>query len=123
MRTALRGPLTDASDAVRHPTCPGHAGAVGAAVEMTVGLYAVADDLNAAVFADGCKGVYGALEAIERVRGAIGHSHLKALVILISAYLTLGHLHHPSRFGVLLSTVTTLASVWTNADPQISSAA
>jgi len=82
-------------DSVRYPFGAGHARAVGAAIEMTVCFHAMANDLDAAVLANGGERVYSALKAVEGVRGPINHSHLKALVVLISAHLALSHVHRP----------------------------
>ena len=54
--------------AVRDACGPGHARAVGAAVERAADLDAVAYHLDAAVLADGRERVDRALEAVERVR-------------------------------------------------------
>src|SRR4051812_48369152 len=53
-------------------------------------LDAVADDLAAAVTADGGQPVDGALEAVERVRDPGGHD-LKRHVVVIAAHFALGH--------------------------------
>ena len=50
---------------VRGPFGPGHARAVGAAVESAAGLYAMADHLQTAVLANGDECVDGALETVE----------------------------------------------------------
>jgi hypothetical protein len=68
------GPVGDAFRA-------GHARTVGAAVEVTVRLDAVADHLHATVLAGGGKGVNGALEAVEGVRIVPGHTYLEGLVV------------------------------------------
>jgi hypothetical protein len=68
---------------------------VGAAVEVTVRLNAVADNLAPAMLAGGGKGMDGALEAVEGTRACPGHTYLESLVVLISADLALGHDYHP----------------------------
>jgi hypothetical protein len=68
---------------------------VGAAEEATVRLHAVADDLDAAVLTRWGEGVDRALEAIERVRVAAGHTYVKSLVVLISTDFAPGHLDPP----------------------------
>jgi hypothetical protein len=78
-----------------YPAHPFHAGAVAAAKEAPVCLHAVADDPDAAVLAGRGESVDCTLETIEGVRVATSHSHLEALVVLISADLAPGHLHHP----------------------------
>jgi hypothetical protein len=80
---------------VRDPFRPGHARAVSAAVEVTIRLHAVADDLHAAVLADGGEGVDRALEAVEGARTFPGHIYLEGLVVIVAADLALGHAHHP----------------------------
>jgi hypothetical protein len=62
---------------VGDPLGPGHARAVGAAVEMPIRLHAVAYDPDATVLAHWGEGVYGALEAVEGVRVASWHTYLK----------------------------------------------
>src|SRR5687767_2593311 len=64
--------------------------AVRAAVEGVVRLDAVADDLAAAVGADGRQLVDRALEAVERVGDSGGHD-LKRHVIVVAAHFALGH--------------------------------
>ncbi len=64
---------------VGDPLGPGHARAVGAAVEVAVRLDAVADHLHPAEFANGGEGVDGALKAVEGTRLAAGHGHLERL--------------------------------------------
>jgi hypothetical protein len=53
---------------VGDPLGPGHARAVGAAVEMPIRLHAVAYDPDATVLAHWGEGVYGALEVVEGAR-------------------------------------------------------
>jgi hypothetical protein len=67
---------------VGDPFDPGHARAVGAAVEAAVRLHAVTDHLDAAVLAGRSEGVDGALEAVEGTRVATGHSYLERLGVL-----------------------------------------
>lgn len=55
------------SSAVFHLRRTGHIRTVSAAVEMAVGLYAVSDNLDAAVLATRGEGMNRALEAIERM--------------------------------------------------------
>jgi len=68
---------------------------VGAAVQGTVRLYTVADDPDAAVLAGWGERVDRALEAVEHVRLVARYLHSKSLIILVTANLTLRHLHHP----------------------------
>jgi hypothetical protein len=116
LKRKLRTYPSEGSGTVRHAFRSCHARTVGAAVEVTVRLNAVPDNLDAAVLADGGEGVDRALEAVERVRGAIGHSHLKALIVLISTHFALGHLYSPlpGRATPGLK-VTTLVLIKTNA--------
>jgi hypothetical protein len=72
-----------------------HARAVGAAVKVTICLYAVADHFDAAVLADGSKGMYGALKAVEGVRVSPRHTDFERLIVLIAADFALGHLRTP----------------------------
>src|SRR3954469_7069882 len=72
--------------------------AVGAAVEGAVRLDPVADDLAAAVRADGSELVNGALEAVERVCRA-GRDYLKGEVVLVAADFALGHRSLRDRVG------------------------
>src|SRR5207244_2101390 len=65
----------------------GGVSAVGAAIDAPFLLHAVADDAAIAVGASRREGLDGALEAVERVRGA-SHRDLKGLVVLVSAHLT-----------------------------------
>src|SRR5215213_193053 len=97
MRTGLRTYPREGSGSVLHPAHPCQAGAVCTAEEAAVRLHAVADHLYATVLAGGSEGVDRALEAVEGVRVATSHSHLEALIVLISTDLALGHLHHPFR--------------------------
>jgi hypothetical protein len=64
---------------VRDPFGPGHARAVGAAVEAAIRLYSVADDLHPAVLAGGGEGMYSALEAVEGACLVPGHTYLEGL--------------------------------------------
>jgi hypothetical protein len=48
---------------------------------VTIRLHAVADNLDAAVLTDGSEGMYRALEAVEGVRAASGHTYLESLVV------------------------------------------
>jgi len=66
---------------------------MGAAVEVTLRLHAVADDLNTAMFTGRGEGVDGALEAVEGVRVATGQSNFESLVVLVTTDFTLSHLH------------------------------
>ena len=84
---------------------PGHARTVGAAVEVTVGLHAVADDLHATVLAGGGEGVNGALEAVEGARLTTGHANLEGLVVVVAVYLALGHDPTPLSHLLLLEIV------------------
>src|SRR5262245_41313317 len=65
----------------------GDLGAMGAAEDAALLLQAVADDAAAAVGAHRREGLDGALEAVERVRGA-SHRHLEGLVVVVSADFT-----------------------------------
>lgn len=71
----------------------GHAkllGAVGTAEHVGLSLHAVPDDGNAAVLTPRRKGLNGTLEAVEDVALSVP-AHLKCFVVVVSAYLTLGH--------------------------------
>jgi hypothetical protein len=65
-------------------------GAVIAAIEGAIGLQTVADDANTTVLASGGQSVDGTLKAVKDVALA-AHDHLKRLVIVVTATLTLGH--------------------------------
>ena len=80
---------------VGDPLGPGHARAVGAAVEVPIRLDAVADDLHPAVLTHRGQGVYGALEAVEGVLVPPRHTDIESLIVLISADLALGPAFHP----------------------------
>jgi hypothetical protein len=64
-----------------YPAYPFHGGAVAAAKEAPICLYAVADDPNTAVLAARGESVDCTLETIEGVRVATSHSHLEAFVV------------------------------------------
>src|SRR5437763_5170012 len=85
----------------------GGLGAVRAAIDAPVLLDAVADDAAIAVGARRREGLDGALEAVERVRGA-SHRDLEGLVVLVSAHLTAsgGHRRPPCEWtrGALVGT-------------------
>jgi hypothetical protein len=66
------GPVGDAFRA-------GHARTVGAAIERTFRLDAVADHFHAAIFTGGREGVNRTLETVESVRSLAGHAYLEAL--------------------------------------------
>jgi hypothetical protein len=63
---------------VGDPFGPCYACTVGAAVEVALRLDAMADHLNAAVFAGGGKGVNGTLKTVESERSLAGHAYLKS---------------------------------------------
>jgi hypothetical protein len=65
---------------------------VGAAVEVALCLYAVPNNLDAAVLAGWRQGVDRTLEAVEGARSLAGHAYLKSLVILISTNFALSHI-------------------------------
>src|SRR5205814_7850111 len=83
----------------------GGVSAVGAAIHAPFLLHAVADDAAIAVGARRREGLDGALEAVERVRGA-SHRDLEGLVVLVSAHLTAsgGHRAPPWARGALVWT-------------------
>lgn len=58
--------------------------AMGAAEHFAGGLHAVADDFNAAMFANGCEGVNRAFEAVE-IMGNTVDDYFKAFVVVVSA--------------------------------------
>jgi len=64
--------------------------AVGAAVEGTIRLDAVADDLASAMRADGGKPVNGALETVRGVARA-GRNDLEGQIVVVAAHLAPGH--------------------------------
>jgi hypothetical protein len=68
---------------------------MGAAEEMAVDLYSVADDFTFAVFAAGSYCLDCAFEAVEDVFGATGN-YFETLVVVVSANFTFGH-------GIILS--------------------
>jgi hypothetical protein len=80
---------------IRYALCPGHTGAVGAAVDGAVGLNAVADNPATAMLASRGECMNCTLEAVEHVWLVPWHGHLEGLVVLISTHLTLGHLNSP----------------------------
>ena len=63
---------------------------MGAAEEMAVDLYSVADDFTFAVFAAGSECLDCAFEAVEDVFGASGND-FETLVVVVSANSTFGH--------------------------------
>jgi hypothetical protein len=109
---------------VGYPFGAGLARAVGAAEEASVRLHAVAYDLDAAVLAGRGEGVDGALEAVEGVRVASGHTDLEGLVVLVAANLASGHLDHPLPDWLYAPflTVTTPTIVRTNVEQVTSQA-
>jgi hypothetical protein len=72
---------------------------MGAAVEVAVRLDAVSDDLHSAVLAGGGEGMYGALKAVEGVRGSTGHRDFEGLIIIVATHFALGHVYHPLQMG------------------------
>src|SRR5438552_14092613 len=69
-------------------------GAIGTAVDLALGLDAVADHPAFAVGASGGHGVDGAFEAVERHRPvALGNA--ERLVIVVAAHITLSHGNAP----------------------------
>src|SRR5678815_5999867 len=67
-----------------------HAFTAHAAEDVVAGFDAVADDTTAAVGARGCQALNRALEAVEGVAVAVHHD-LKALLVIVSAGDTDGH--------------------------------
>jgi hypothetical protein len=63
---------------------------MGAAVEGSICLYTMPNDLAAAVFTGRSKSGDGAFKAVEHVRPT-SHEHLKGLIVLVAAYFTLCH--------------------------------
>ena len=63
---------------------------MGAAEEMAVDLYSVADDFTFAVFATGSYCLDCAFEAVEDVFGASGN-YFETLVVVVSTNFTFGH--------------------------------
>jgi hypothetical protein len=96
-------------------TC--HARAVGAAIEVAVGFYAMANDLDATVLAGRGEGMDGTLKTIKGARSHAGHAYLKGFIVLISTDFALGHIHlllpGAERFTVL--SINTLVQAETNA--------
>lgn len=72
--------------------------AVGAAVEGTIRLDAVADDLASAMRADGGKPVNGALETVKGVARA-GRNDLEGQIVVVAAHLAPGHVGTSSLGG------------------------
>lgn len=68
----------------------GLTGTVSTTEEDALRLDAVADNLTAAMFADGSELLNGALKAVEHVTNT-ARDDLKAEVVIISTYFTLGH--------------------------------
>src|SRR5712692_2038460 len=94
-----RIPRRASSGAIPELLHAGDLGAMGAAEDAALLLHAVPDDAAAAMGAHRRKGLDGALEAVERVRGT-SHRHLERLVVLVSAHLTGSwHLGPPSSAG------------------------
>jgi hypothetical protein len=63
---------------------------MGAAVEGSICLYTMPNDLAAAVLTGRSKSGDGAFKAVEHVRPA-SHEHLKGLIVLVAAHFTLCH--------------------------------
>src|SRR5215217_2199089 len=80
------GPVGDAFRA-------GHARAVGAAVEVTVCLDAMADHLDAAVLASGSQSVDCTLEAVEGAHLTPRHTYLEGLIVVVSTDFALCHMY------------------------------
>jgi len=59
---------------------------MGAAIELAVGLHAVADDAAAAVPAHRCEFLNGAFETVEGIGSAAGYN-FEGLVVLVAALL------------------------------------
>ena len=90
--TASGGPVLDTPDAFMP-------GAMGTAVDLALGLDAVADHPAFAMGASGSHGVDGAFEAVERHRPvALGNA--ERLVIVVAAHITLSHGTLLSKHGV-----------------------
>ena len=92
---ALGRPSTSRALTLGTISCATHsrtASTVRAAEEPIGGLNAVTDDSATAMRTGRGQRVYRTFEAVERVRLARDHD-LNALVVVVSTYLTLGHLH------------------------------
>jgi len=89
------------SGAIPHFGDPCFVSATGAAIKGPICLYPVADNLAAAVIANGSKGMNRAFEAIECMRYAGGYD-LKSLIVIVSTDFTLCHLW-TSFLGVFLA--------------------
>ncbi len=63
---------------------------MGAAVEGSICLYTMPNDLAAAVLTGRSKSGDGAFKAVEHVRPT-SHEHLKGLIVLVAAHFTLCH--------------------------------
>jgi hypothetical protein len=66
---------------------------MGAAIEGSIGLYSVPNDLTAAVLAGRGKSRNGAFKAVEHMRPT-SQEHLKGLIVLVAADFTLCHAHN-----------------------------
>ena len=67
---------------------------MGAAIEGSIGLYPVPNDLAAAVPASRGKSSDGAFKAVEHMRPT-SQEHLKGLIVLVAAHFTLCHARIP----------------------------
>ncbi len=65
---------------------------MGAAIEGSIGLYSMPNDLTAAVPAGRGKSSDGAFKAVEHMRPT-SQEHLKGLIVLVAADFTLCHAH------------------------------
>jgi len=90
---------------------------VGAAIEVAVGFYTMADHLDTTVLAGRGESMDGTLETIKGARSLARHAYLKGLIVLISTDVALGHIHlllsRTERF--LVFNANTLVSAETNA--------
>ena len=73
----------------------GHTGAVSAAVEGAIRLYAVSDNPDPAVFAGRSECVDGTLEAVENVGLVTRPLYPEGLIVLVTTNLALCHLPRP----------------------------
>jgi hypothetical protein len=77
---------------------------MSAAIEGSIGLYPVPNDLAATVLAGRGKSIDGAFKAVEHMRPT-SHGHLKSLIVLVAAHFTLCHVHDPLSLIRLVCTL------------------